>query len=166
MNPLIIILRVLGGISTLYLLGNKTYNYNVYLLYFAFFSVLLFIYNLFISLIRIRYIYKRLNSDKLNIKNSALDQLAILSVSIILWGKAIPPRVDVDKGIMLGVDIALKKAEHKAILGTISGSVFKTIQPKDKQVEKIILDLVRKPLSDIDSNNRNVKELTEITFAN
>lgn len=70
--------------------------------------------------------------------------------------------MDVDKGIMLGVDIALKKAEHKAIFGTISGSAFKTIQPKDKQVEKIIIDLVRKPLSDIDSNNRNVKELTEI----
>lgn len=53
--------------------------------------------------------------------------------------------MDVDKGIMLGVDIALKKAEDKAILGTISGSAFKTIQPKDKQVEKIIIDLVRKP---------------------
>lgn len=84
MNPLIIILRVLGGISTLYLLGNKTYNYNVYLFYFAFFFyIVIYIYNLFISLIRIRYIYKRLYSDKLNIKNSALDQLARLSVSII-----------------------------------------------------------------------------------
>lgn len=47
MNPLIIISRVLKGISTLYLLGNKTYNYNVYLLYFAFFSVLLFIIYLY-----------------------------------------------------------------------------------------------------------------------
>ena len=95
----------------------------IYFILFFFFCIVL--YHLFIPIIRIRYIYKILNSDKLNIKISALDQLVRLSVSI--RGKGIPQQVDVAMGIMLGVDIALKKAEHKTIFARILGSAFKTI---------------------------------------
>src|SRR3954468_10745068 len=121
MNPLIRILRVLGGISTLFLLSNKAYNYNVYLLYLAiFFTVLFFIYHLFISVIRVRHIYRTLKSDKLDIRNSPLDHLARLSARIILCAKGVCDQaqpVGVAMGIMLGVDTALEKADHKAIFG-------------------------------------------------
>jgi hypothetical protein len=46
--PLVIILRILGGISTLYLLSNKASQYSIYIFYFAFFFCLLFfIYHIY-----------------------------------------------------------------------------------------------------------------------
>jgi hypothetical protein len=166
MNPLIRILRVLGGISTLFLLSNKAYNYNVYLLYLAiFFTVLFFIYHLFISVIRVRHIYRTLKSDKLDIRNSPLDHLARLSARIILCAKGVCDQaqpVGVAMGIMLGVDTALEKADHKAIFGPILGSALKTILPQDKEVEKRIIDLLKRPISDIDRNNKDIKELSDI----
>ena len=65
-------------------------------------------------------------------------------------------------GIMLGVDTALEKAEHKAIFGPVLGSVLKTMLPKDELVEKKIYDLIKNPVWDIEKNNKEIKELTEI----
>ena len=44
LHPLIRILRVLGGISTLYLLSNKASHYSVYILYIAILFTLFFFY--------------------------------------------------------------------------------------------------------------------------
>jgi len=65
-------------------------------------------------------------------------------------------------GIMLSVDTALEKADHKAIFGPILGSALKSILPQDKEVEKRIIDLIGKPVSDIETNNKEIKELTDI----
>ena len=66
-------------------------------------------------------------------------------------------------GIMLGVDTALEKAEHKAIFGPVLGSVLKTMRPKDELVEKKKnYDLIKNPVWDIEKNNKEIKELTEI----
>ena len=166
MNPLIRILRVLGGISTLYLLSNKSSNYNVFFLYLAiFFSVTFFIYNSYISVHRVRFMYRTLKSDKLDIRNSPLDHLARLSARLLLCAKGVCDQaqpVGVAMGIMLGVDTALEKADHKAIFGPILGAALKTMLPKDEQVEKTITDLIKRPVSDIGRNNKDIKELTDI----
>ena len=165
-NPLIRILRVLGGISILYLLSNKAYIYNEYLLYLAiFFCVSFFIYHLYISVHRVIFIYRTLKSEKLDIKNSPLDKLARLSARLILCAKGVCDQaqpVGVAMGIMLGIDTALEKSEHKAIFGPILGSMFKTILPRDEQVEKKISDLIKSPVWDIEKNNKEIKELTDM----
>lgn len=166
MYPLIRILRVLGGISTLYLLSNKASYYNVFFLYLAiFFTFLFFIYHSYISVHRVRFIYRTLKSNKLDIKNSPLDHLARLSARLILCAKGICDQaqpVGVAMGIMLGVDTALEKANHKAIFGPILGSALKTVLPKDEEVEKRIIDLIKNPVSDIEKNNKDIKEITDM----
>jgi hypothetical protein len=71
LNPLIRILRFLGGVSFLFILGNKYLNYPVYFLYISMFIAILFtIYHLFISYFRFKHIYKILKSNDLEIRNS------------------------------------------------------------------------------------------------
>lgn len=76
-NILIIIFRVIGGISILRVLSKK------YLLLFLlfkfivlFFALLHFIYITIISIIKLWYGFKVLKSDKLNIRNSPFDRFA------------------------------------------------------------------------------------------
>ena len=69
-NPLIRILRFLGGVSFLFILSKYYINYNIYLLYVAVFITLIYtIYHFIISYYRIKHIIAILNSDKLDISN-------------------------------------------------------------------------------------------------
>ena len=75
-NPLIRILRVLGGLSILVLLGNNKYSYSlpIYVLYFLWLVGFLFlVYHIVISYYRFVNIKKILKSDKLDVRNSPLD---------------------------------------------------------------------------------------------
>jgi hypothetical protein len=70
-HPLIRVFRVLGGVSTLYLLSNKASNYYIYMFYVAFFfCFLFFIYHVILSFFRVKHIYRILKSDKLDVRNS------------------------------------------------------------------------------------------------
>ena len=74
-NPLIRILRVLGGLSILVLLGNNKYSYSlpIYVLYFLWLVGFLFlVYHIVISYYRFVNIKKILKSDKLDVRNSPL----------------------------------------------------------------------------------------------
>ena len=165
LHPLIRILRVLGGISTLYLLSNRTLHYPVFILYFAIlFSFLFLVYNLIISFYRIKHIYNTLKSDKLDIRNSPLDILARNCTRILLCAKGVCDQaqpVGIAMGIMLGVDTALEKSDHEPIFFPILGSVIKKALP-NKEIEAKVYDLVKKPVSKIDNNNKEVEEINEI----
>lgn len=70
-NPIIRIIRFLGGVSFLLLLGNNYINSNIFVLYFSMLFALVFtIYHLIISFYRIKHIILLVKSDKLDIKNS------------------------------------------------------------------------------------------------
>lgn len=159
------ILRVLGGISTIYLLSNKGSEYNTFFLYLAlFFSIIFFIYHIIISVIRIKHIYKTLKSDKLDIRNSPLDHMARLSSRLILCAKGLCDQaqpVGIAMGIMLGIDTALEQADQKAIFGPLIGSALKTVLPNN-EVKQKTSDLIKKPISEIDENNKQLTELKNI----
>ena len=164
LHPLVRILRVLGGISTLYLLSNKASQYSIYIFYFAFFFCLsFFIYHIYISYHRIKHIYKTLKSDKLDIKNSPLDHFARLSARLLLCAKGVCDHaqpVGVAMGILLGIDTSLIMADQKPIFGPILGSAIKTVL--SNEVKTKVSDLIKEPISQIERNNREINELNDI----
>ena len=159
------ILRVLGGISTLYLLSNKGLNYPIYFSYLAlFFCFLFLIYHVVISVIKTKHVYKILKSDKLDVRNSPLDHLARLSARLILCAKGVcdgAQPIGVSMGIMLGIDTVLERADHKPIFGPALGHALKTVLPKSNPEQKMI-DLIKGSVSELEKNNDNTKQLNEI----
>jgi len=98
------------------------------------------------------------------VRNSPLDQLARLSARLILCAKGVCDQaqpVGVVMGILLGVDTALEKADREAIFGPLLGSALKTILPNN-EVKVKVTDLVKEPVSLIDKNFQEVKELNDI----
>ena len=80
LHPLIRILRVLGGISTVLILTKKSLVFPSFFLYiFLILSIMFFIYHTYISYYRIIHMYKTLKSDKLDVKNSPIDRIATIA---------------------------------------------------------------------------------------
>jgi hypothetical protein len=85
LHPLIRILRVLGGISTILILTRKSLIFPSFFLYIFFLLTLMFfIYHTIISYYRITHMYRTLRSDKLDVKNSPVDRLSTIAVKV-LW---------------------------------------------------------------------------------
>lgn len=120
-NPLIRILRVLGGLSILILLGNRKLDYSlhIFIIYLLLFIGFLFlVYHIIISYYRIKNIIKILNSEELEIKNSPLDRIATLSAKAIVCAKGIcetAQPVALSLGLMLGADEVLKAGGREAL---------------------------------------------------
>lgn len=102
------IVRVLGGISVLLLLSGKLHVFGSGLLihvclYISFlFTILFFIYHLFISYHRLKHICKLLKSDKLDIRNSPLDKFATYAAKLVLCAKG-TCEVAAPVGVVIGV---------------------------------------------------------------
>ena len=106
LHPLIIILSVLGGISTIYLLSNKGLNYTNYILCIA--ILFTFITHIFLTIEL--YICITFKSNKLYVRNSLLDHMACICNRMILCAKGVCDQtqpVGIVIGIMLGVYTAL-----------------------------------------------------------
>lgn len=70
MKPIIRILRVIGGISLLTILGRTYFTFTGYFFYFAYFFTFMFmVYQIYISYHRIKHIYKLINSEEVEIRN-------------------------------------------------------------------------------------------------
>jgi hypothetical protein len=128
MQPLIRILRVMGGISTLLILSKKSlilpsfFLYVLLLLTFAF-----FIYHTFISYHRIKHMYKTLKSDKLDVKNSPVDRLSTLAVKILWCIKGSCDQLPhLGLGLSLGVatDQILENSGHEPIFMPFLGGML------------------------------------------
>ena len=69
LHPLIRIIRVLGGLSFLFIILKRYLNYPVYVLYIALFFLFIFtVYHFFLAYHRFFHIKALLKSDKLDIK--------------------------------------------------------------------------------------------------
>jgi hypothetical protein len=129
-----------------------------------FFGLLFLIYHVFIFIIRIRFIYKTLKSDKLDVRNSPLDYIARSSARLILCVKGVcegAQPIGLAMGILLGVDTALEKADKEPIFGPFLGSALKKFYPNE-EVKVKVSDLIRRPISEIDKNNQEIKELEDL----
>lgn len=90
-NPIIRILRVLGGISILLILTHRLFGNG--LLYFTalvlctVLAIIFSFYLIFLTYHRIKHMIKVLKSDELDVRNSPLDKLASIAARIILCSK-------------------------------------------------------------------------------
>lgn len=140
MHPLIRILRVLGGISTLYLLSiglNKSLTTsNIYLVYVAlFFNVLFTIYHVYIAYNSAKHIIKLWKDKKLEVRNSPLDRIASLAVKAIACLKGACDQAQPAGnilGLMVGTDAILTAANQDPIFTPFLASIVnKVLPPKE-----------------------------------
>ena len=118
-NPIIRILRVLGGISIILILTHKLDVLGSGLLYLTalylcfIISIIFCIYLMYVNFHRIKYMYKVFNSNELEVRNSPLDRLASHIAKVIWCAKgacdAVAP-IGVAFGTMAGID-EIRKAK-------------------------------------------------------
>jgi hypothetical protein len=71
MQPIIRIIRFLGGVSFLTIMSKSYLNYHISILFIAmFFLIIFFIYHTYLSYHRTKHMIKILKSDKLEVRNS------------------------------------------------------------------------------------------------
>jgi hypothetical protein len=163
-NPIIRIFRVLGGLSILILLGQGKleYSLHIFIIYLLLFIGFLFvIYHIVISYYRIKNIYKILNSDELDIKNSPLDRIATLAAKIILCAKgtceAAQP-IALSLGLMLGADEVIKAGGRDAIFAPLLAKIF---VPTETETAKSAR-LLKKSLTELDQNTEDQNLISEL----
>jgi hypothetical protein len=105
-KPLIRIIRILGGLSYISLLGNSYFELKGILLYLSFlFAILFLIYHIYVSIHKYKYIKSILKTNKLDIKNSPLDKYASMLARVLLCAKGVcdsATPVGLGLGLMLG----------------------------------------------------------------
>jgi len=128
LHPLIRILRVLGGISTILILTKKSLLFPSFFLYiFLFLSFLFFIYHTYISYYRIIHMYKTLKSDKLDVRNSPIDKLSTIAVKVIWCIKGSCDQLpNLGLGLSIGAvtDQILENSGREPIFMPFLGSVL------------------------------------------
>jgi|SRR5271154_2857996 len=154
-------LRFIGGLSFLLLVGKSHLNYPIYVLYSAlFFTSIFTIYHFIISYYRIKHIYNILKSNELDIKNSPIDRLATLGARALLCFKGVcdttAQPVGLTLGLMLGVDEIFKAGELEPIFAPLLGGILKNALPES--VTKSSTRLINEQIANI--TNNNVESLT------
>lgn len=133
-NPIIRIFRVIGGLSTLTLLGRGYFESHGFIIYISiFFSLIFFIYSVYISIHRYRHLKKLLKNNDLDVKNSPLDRYASLLARIVACGKGLcetAAPAGTGLGLMLGSDEILKASGRDAFFGPLLGGALNTVIPK------------------------------------
>lgn len=137
-KPLIRLLRVIGGISMLLLLGagRGYFELHGFLLYGLFLTGLLFsIYHLYISYHRFKHIKFMIKSGKLDIRNSPLDRFSSMIARVLLCAKGVcdsATPLGLGLGLMLGADQVLKDGGREAFFGPIIGKGLNKILPNSE----------------------------------
>lgn len=146
-GPFISILNALGAIATGYLMRYYVLGYNIYLIYIAIFIALwFFISHIYVTIDRFKAINNLLKNKELDIKNPELDQLVVRSARFAIWARV----------------LILQIKPLWIIVGLIVG--YNTVIEKAPEVERI-LDLIRGPFSEIEKNNKDIKELRKLIKA-
>jgi hypothetical protein len=192
-KPIIRILRVIGGISLLSLLGRSYFELGGVLLYLSyFFSLIFLIYHIYISIHKYKYIKSVLKNKELDIKNSPLDKYASMLARVVFCAKGVcdsATPIGLGLGLMLGADQVLKDGGRDAFFGPLIGSSLNKFLPKSElehwkdayleatnnlnnitKSDKVITELLNntKDLTDITDNDKKdlLQLLNEIKQAN
>lgn len=135
LHPIIRVLRVLGGLSTLFLITDRVQQYSLPIYYYVIAMIItfmFFIYHMYITYHRIKHIRYLLKSDKLDIRNSPLNRLATICSKILLCAKgACETAAPVGSllGFMGGVDAVRQSKGHEPIFLPFLGNMFLTDSP-------------------------------------
>lgn len=131
LHPLIRILRVLGGISTVLILTKKSLLFPSFFLYiFLLLTFMFFIYHTYISYHRTIHMYKTLKSDKLDVKNSPVDRLSTIAVKVLWCIKGSCDQLpNLGLGLSLGAvtDQILENSGRKPIFMPFLGSMLNKV---------------------------------------
>lgn len=164
-KPIIRIFRVLGGISTLALLGRGylgRFELNGYVLYATMFIAFMFLlYNFYIGWYRIKYIYKTIKD--LEVRNSPLDRYASLIARLVLCAKGVcevAPYVGGTLGLMLSVDQVLKDSGRVAFFGPLLGSGLNSVLPT-RNNSNIWSQELKRRLAVVDGKENDIKIISE-----
>ena len=157
MHPSIRIIRFLGGLSILFLLGKSHIDYPYYFtFFFMFFAFIFWIYHCYLFFHRTKHFIAVLKSDKLEVRNSPLNRFAYLSAKAIWclkFGCDTAQPVGVSLGLMLGADEILKAANVEPVFIPMLGGILKTVLP-----ESASRDTVKLIQQSIDAHNSNRAE--------
>lgn len=138
-KPIIRIIRVIGGISCLSLLGKNLISLTGFYIYIAiFFTLIFWIYHLYIAIIRVKHIKFLIKSNELDIRNSPFDRLATLVAKAVLCSKGIcetAQPVGTTLGLMLGIDEALKAANRPKIFTPLLGGALNAVLPESEKTK-------------------------------
>lgn len=122
-NPIIRIIRVLGGVSLLLILSKSLTGFSIFFLYLAlFFSVIFCFYLLYINYYRFLHVIATLRSDKFDVRNSPLDIFIRNSARLLFCIKGVcegAAPLGTALGIGLGVDQVLAEAGREKIFAPI-----------------------------------------------
>lgn len=137
LNPVIRIIRFLGGLSLLAILGRSYITLSGYFLYIAlFFTFVFMVYHIYISYHRIKHIYKLINSEEVEIRNSPLDRFASMAVKAILCAKGLCEQaqpIGSAFGFMLGTDEFLKATGREPFFGPYMASIINKVYPNNSE---------------------------------
>jgi len=133
-KPIIRILRVVGGLSLILLLGNSylELHWTILILLFIF-TILFQIYHIYLTYHRFKHLKKILKSGELDIRNSPLDKYASMIVRVLACAKGVcesTAPIGLGLGIMLGADQVLKDGGREAFFGPLLGTGLNKILPK------------------------------------
>ena len=130
-KPLIRVLRVLGGLSLLSLLGRSFLNLSGFFLYLAlFFTTVFLLYHIYILNYRLKHINKIFKSKDLDVKNSPLDKYASIIAKVVFCAKGLcetAQPVGLSLGLMLGFDEVLKSGGRDAYFAPMLGSAINSV---------------------------------------
>nr|AYE93328.1 hypothetical protein C0992_000013 [Termitomyces sp.]AYE93329.1 hypothetical protein C0992_000014 [Termitomyces sp.] len=164
-RPIIRIFRVLGGISTLSLLGKGYIKLDIYGLYIAIILTSMFvIYNIYFSYQKIKHIRKIIKRGDLDVRNSPLDRFASLFVKLVVCGKGFcdyVPQIGGALGLLLGMDQILRESNREAFFGPLIGQGINKVFPNKSEVE-IWKDNLQKHMATADSETRDSKVLNKL----
>ena len=130
-NIFVRIFRVLGGVCLLLTISKKMFLFHYSLIYIAIFiNILFLIYQFVLIIYRIKHIYNILKTDKMDIKNSPIDNVATILTRGLLCMKGA-----CEGGIFLGTilstgiayDWALESAGKEKVFGPLVGKFVDTI---------------------------------------
>lgn len=156
-NPLIRILRVLGGLSIIILLGNRKLDYSlhIYIIYLLLFIGFLFlVYHIIISYYRLKNIFKILTSEDLDIRNSPFDRLATLVAKAVFCAKGAcetAQPVALSLGLMLGADEVIKAGGRDPIFAPFLASILIPVESPTARTVR----LLNKSIAELNQNSED-----------
>lgn len=163
-HPFVRVFRVIGGLSIVTVLSNKylllIFPFNIVVLLLALFH---FIYITVISVIKLYHGISVLRSDRLNVKNSPLDQFATLTGRLLYCWKFGCQAGSAGLGLVgtsFMIDSILEAGNQEKVFTPLIGKGVKFIvngRPADD-----ILSGINKDIKNLESSKKRYNEISDL----
>jgi len=167
-NPLVRILRVLGGLSVMLILSNKLLDYSIVYTYVAMlFSVIFLGLHLYINFYRVKNIITILKSDKFDVRNSPINVLLRASSRIILCIKgtcegAVPITTAMTVGF--GIDQILDASGREKVFTPFFAEYLNRVAGNPDSTTRKINDLTNRSkvlVEDENAYNESIESISD-----